>query len=245
MTGRAPTETPTAITGRTEAAMSAARSVLVLTDRYDPTADFVVEELNRREVTVFRTDTRDFSGKVAVSAELGRSEWKGRVQTARRRLDLSAISGIYYRRPTAFSFHEAMSEEERRWANVQARLGFGGLLASLRPWLNHPHRIGYAEYKPAQLRTAIDCGFRVPRTLVTNEPEVARAFVAEIGKAVCKPFGGTTAITDTSGTHQLFATLVTPEQAGDAAVAYTMHMFQHVDWTTGRHAGVSAVGGAR
>lgn len=37
-----------------------ARSVLVLTDRYDPTADLVVEELNRRGVAVFRCDTSEF-----------------------------------------------------------------------------------------------------------------------------------------------------------------------------------------
>ena len=31
----------------------------------------------------------------------------------------------------------------------------------------------------------------------------------------------------------------------DERVLLTAHQFQHVDWTTGRHAGVSAVGGAR
>jgi ATP-grasp ribosomal peptide maturase len=201
-------------------------AVLVVTDRYDPTADVVVQELNRRDVPVFRFDTSEFPTALTVGAELDGDGWCGRAWTARRSVDLAAISGIYYRRPTAFSFHEDMSTEERRWANVQARLGFGGLLASLAPWLNHPHSIGYAEYKPVQLQAAITAGFRVPRTLVTNDPDIARDFVADVGQAVYKSFGGTAAVTDSDGTHQVFATLVTPQQAGEASVAHSMHLFQ-------------------
>jgi ATP-grasp ribosomal peptide maturase len=206
--------------------MSAARSVVVVTDRFDPTADFVVEELNRREVPVFRFDTSEFPTVLAVSAELDGQGWHGRIQSARRSVDLAAVSGIYYRRPTAFTFHSGMSTEECRWAAVQARLGFGGLLASLEPWLNHPHRIGYCEYKPVQLQAAVTAGLRVPRTLLTNEPDHARAFVADAGQAVYKPFGGTAAVVDSDGTHQLFATLVTAEQTGTGSVAHTMHLFQ-------------------
>ncbi|MGH8574632.1 MAG: MvdC/MvdD family ATP grasp protein, partial [Gammaproteobacteria bacterium] len=200
--------------------------MLVITDRYDPTADVVVAELNRRKVPVFRCDAGDFPLAVSVSAELAGGRWSGRLSTRWRSLDVTGISGIYYRRPTAFRLADGMSAGERRWANVQARLGFGGLLATLGPWLNHPHNIGYAEYKPVQLEAAVAAGLRVPRTLLTNEPQVARAFVTEIGQAVYKPRGGTAAITDPNGTRQLFATRVSPAQAGDAAVAHTMHLFQ-------------------
>lgn len=154
--------------------MSAARSVLILTHRFDPTADKVVTELNDRGVPLFRVDTSEFPERLSVSAGLTNGQWSGRMRTARRSLDLSTLSGIYYRRPTTFEFHPDLSENERRWCAVQARLGLGGLLATLGPWLNHPHRIGYAEYKPVQLRAAAACGLRVPRTLVTNDPGTAR-----------------------------------------------------------------------
>lgn len=41
-----------------------------------------------------------------------------------------------------------------------------------------------------------------------------------------KPFGGTAGITDTDGTHQVFTTLVTPEQVGHPSTAHTMHLVQ-------------------
>ncbi len=148
--------------------MSVARTVLILTHRFDPTADKVVEELNNRGVPVFRLDTSEFPESLSVGAELANDHWSGQLRSTQRCLDLAAVSGIYYRRPTNFEFHPSLSDNERRWSAGEARMGFGGLLAALEPWLNHPHRIGYAEYKPAQLSAAVVSGLLVPRTLVTT-----------------------------------------------------------------------------
>ncbi|MGI9002395.1 MAG: ATP-grasp ribosomal peptide maturase [Pseudonocardia sp.] len=205
--------------------MSAARPVLILTHRFDPTADKVVEELNNRGVPVFRLDTSEFPERLSVGAELANDHWSGQLRTTQRCLDLSAVSGIYYRRPANFAFHPDLSENERRWSAGEARLGFGGLLAALEPWLNHPHRIGYAEYKPAQLSAAVASGLLVPRTLVTNDPDRARAFVADVGLAVCKAFSGSGVYYD-EGFRQVFCSLVGPEQCDDPRISRTMHLFQ-------------------
>jgi ATP-grasp ribosomal peptide maturase len=199
--------------------------VLILTHRFDPTADRVVEELNNRDVPLFRCDAGDFPERLSVGAELIDGQWSGQMQTTRRSLDLSTVSGIYYRRPADFEFHPDMSENERRWAAIQARMGFGGLLATLEPWLNHPHHIGYAEYKPVQLRAAVACGLQVPRTIVTNDPEIARQFVDRAKKAICKPFGGA-GISDYDGYRQSFSTVVESARCGDSNIARTMHLFQ-------------------
>lgn len=200
-------------------------TVLILTERFDPTADVLVDELNARGVPLFRCDTREFPEGLSASAELDGADWIGELETGNRSVRLGDLSGIYYRRPKAFEFHPEMSDGERRWAMVQARLGFGGLLGSLEPWLNHPHRIGYSEYKPAQLRQAVASGLRVPRTLVTNNPARAGAFTAALGEVICKPFGGS-GVDDPDGFRQVFSTPVTPEQCDDPNIARTMHLFQ-------------------
>jgi glutathione synthase/RimK-type ligase-like ATP-grasp enzyme len=91
--------------------------------------------------------------------------------------------------------------------------------------LNHPRQIGYAEYKPVQLRQAVACGLRVPRTLVTNDPQTARVFVSAVGRAVCKPFGGA-GISDDDGFRHVFTTKVTANQCTDPNIFRTMHLFQ-------------------
>lgn len=205
--------------------MCAAAAVLVLTHPFDPTADKVVGELNNRGVPLFRCDAGEFPEKLRIGGEVRSGRWSGRLQNSRRCIELDTIKGIYYRRPTAFAFHPDLSRDERRWAAIQARMGFGGLLASLDAWLNHPHDIGYAEYKPVQLRQAVECGLRIPRTLVTNDPETARSFVVDVRDAICKPFGGT-GITDNDGFRHVFTTRVTVAQCADPNISRTMHLFQ-------------------
>jgi ATP-grasp ribosomal peptide maturase len=205
--------------------MTAAGSVVILTHPFDPTADKVVEELNRRGASLFRLDAAEFPERLSVGAELLGGHWSGRLQNLWRRVELDEVSGIYYRRPTAFEFHPGLSDEERQWAGIQARLGFGGLLASMDRWLNHPHQIGYAEYKPVQLRQAVACGLRVPRTLVTNDPAKAREFVGSVGRAVFKPFGGA-GVSDENGFRHVFTTMVTADEVANPNIGRTMHIFQ-------------------
>ena len=212
--------------------MSVAGSVLILTHPFDPTADKVVDELNHRGVPLFRCDAADFPERLVAGAELRGTRWSGQLQTARRRLELDDIVGIYYRRPAAFEFHPSLSDDERRWAAIQARMGFGGLLASLDPWLNHPHNIGYAEYKPVQLRQAVTCGLRVPRTVVTNDPEAAQKFVSRVGQTVCKPFGGA-GVSDEDGFQHVFTTKVTADQCANPNISRTMHILQ--EWVPKRY----------
>ncbi len=87
------------------------------------------------------------------------------MRTPRRTIELEDIAGVYYRRPTMFELHPGMSDNERRWAATQARLGFGGLLSALNSWLNHPHQIGYAEYKPVHSDTPAPAGCSRPAPL--------------------------------------------------------------------------------
>jgi glutathione synthase/RimK-type ligase-like ATP-grasp enzyme len=94
------------------------------------------------------------------------------------------------------------------------------------PWLNHPHRIGFAEYKPVQRKCAARAGLRVPPTLITNDPGAAHSFVRRHGRAVCKPFGGV-GVHDEDGFRTTFATVVTPEECRDnPGIVRTIHLFQ-------------------
>ncbi len=67
-------------------------------------------------------------------------------------------------------------------------MAIGGVLRSLPVrWVNHPEKIVSADYKPFQLAVAHRLGFTVPRSLVTNDPEMARHFIDELGEVIYKP----------------------------------------------------------
>lgn len=119
-----------------------------------------------------------------------------------------------------------MSETERRFAEAEARLGFGGVLAS-QPWrwLNHPRRIAEASAKPYQLAAASRAGLRIPKTLITNDPTAAKSFVCGLPKAVYKKLSGGPGSENGNGVA-IYTTTVDPGEHDWDVVRRTAHMFQ-------------------
>ncbi|KQX59685.1 hypothetical protein ASE09_04110 [Streptomyces sp. Root66D1] len=199
--------------------------MLVVTMIDDPTADVVISELYDRGVPVVRLDSGDFPATLSFAASLTPHGIGGTLSTPTRTADLSAVRSLYYRRPSGFAFTH-LDEQDLRFAVTQARYGLGGVLASLPGclYVNHPHRIGDAEFKPSGLAAAVRCGFRVPATLVTSDPAAARAFARSHGPVLYKPLStppfriGRVSCTVEVGE-------VTEDQI-DERVAGTAHLFQ-------------------
>jgi ATP-grasp ribosomal peptide maturase len=206
---------------------------LVLTHQFDPTADYVVNELNRRAVPVFRCDPGEFPQRLTVTARLDRAKagWVGRLRLPEREVSLSDVGCAYYRRPTVFDLPTGMSEQVRRWSAAEARIGLGGLLSSLPRWLNHPAAIASAEYKPVQLAQASACGLDVPATLVTNDPAEAARFVRCVGRAVYKPFTPAE-ITEGEAHRVVFTTPIIASDI-DESIRLTAHLVQ--EWVAKRY----------
>jgi ATP-grasp ribosomal peptide maturase len=202
---------------------------LVLTHPFDPTADYVVGELNRRGAPVFRCNPGEFPQRLTITARLGPTHpagvcWAGSLHLPERHVSLAELGCAYYRRPTGFDLPAGMSEQVRRWSANEARMGLGGLLATLPRWLNHPMHIARAEYKPVQLAHARACGLQVPATLITNDPAEAAAFLAVVGPAVYKPLTPT-GITEQNTHRACFTTPVTAAEI-DESIRLTAHLIQ-------------------
>ncbi|GIM87214.1 ATP-grasp ribosomal peptide maturase [Salinispora arenicola] len=205
-------------------------TILVLTEPRDVTADLVITALHNRDAKVHRVDTGDFPQSLALAAEnSGQGGWSGVLTDAHRQTRIEDVSAVYYRRPSPFQLADGLDDYERRWATQEARMGFGGLVAALPvQWVNHPHRMAAADYKPVQLAVAARCGLTTPRTVITNEARAARAFVAAAPDgAIYKPLRVRPYLdTDTGHLMALATTPVTAEQITDA-VTGTAHLFQH------------------
>ncbi|MBI1759090.1 MAG: ATP-grasp ribosomal peptide maturase [Actinobacteria bacterium] len=204
------------------------RVTLVLTHPFDPTADYVVSELNRRGAPVFRCDPGEFPQRLTLTARLDDDRagagWVGCLRLPEREVFLSEVGCAYYRRPTIFDLPAGMTEQVRRWSAAEARMGVGGVLSALPHWLNHPAAIAAAEYKPVQLALAGACGLTVPATLVTNDPAEAANFVAHVGRAVYKPL--TPAGITEAGTHRVTFTTPIAVSDVDESIRLTAHMIQ-------------------
>jgi len=157
--------------------------ILLVTNKRDVTTDFVVLELRRRGIPFFRLNTEDLP-----QCEIAMPEGDPARLTLRGpegELDLSEITAAYYRRPGGLEADDAdpvAAYVTAEWSAILRSL-WNALEGR---WLNSPFAILRAEDKPRQLVVARGVGLRVPGTLVTNEPEAARAFLAD-GSMVAKP----------------------------------------------------------
>jgi ATP-grasp ribosomal peptide maturase len=198
-------------------------TVVVFAQQADTPVDAVVHELTARDVPVFRADTSWFPRQLVLDARLSTDgRWIGELSTPHRAVDLEAIRSIWYRDPSAFSFAEDMTEVERVYAYREARLGFGGVLASLDVlWVNHPNRAADASYKPLQLATAARCGLTTVPTAITNSPEAVRRLAADSPTGVVRKSLGPNTVTEggqltVAYTHRLTAEDLTDLAGADA-----------------------------
>ncbi|MFJ5926437.1 ATP-grasp ribosomal peptide maturase [Kitasatospora sp. NPDC092948] len=204
-------------------------AVLVLTCDYDPTADLVLRHLTDRRVPVVRVDAgADLHRGAKLTARYAADRRRGVLATASRTLDLDRVRAVWYRRPSNWGAPAGMDGQDADFARAQAQWGVGGVLAALpgAHYVNHPWRIRAAEHKPAQLGTALAAGFAVPDTIVTTDPEQARAFCAEQpAGAVYKPLWNAPYHDEGGRALQAWVGEVRPHEITDA-VAACPHLFQ-------------------
>jgi ATP-grasp ribosomal peptide maturase len=207
--------------------------ILVLTQDDDPTADVVLQELNRRGTPFARCDPGSFPATLTLTAGLivGQTSWAGLLNGGPRSVDLGSIRAVYYRRPSDFRPPPGLTASEQAFVTAQARHGLPGVLAGLSnvAWLNHPAAMADARVKPYQLTVAAACGLRIPATLITNDPAAVRRFAAEVGdRIVTKSLATMVTIDDEQGSGVLFTVEVAEKFWDDPGIATTAHLFQQL-----------------
>ncbi|MFB7906400.1 ATP-grasp ribosomal peptide maturase [Kitasatospora sp. NPDC056076] len=171
--------------------MPAQRTVLVVAENLDPSADLVVHALSERRVPVMRFDLAEFPQRLDLAAHHDgqKSGWYGELTTSTRAVRLEEVRAVYYRRPGLPEISRTVDPAYREWAQGQALVGMVQVLSTLPvAWMHHPDVYRAAAHKPGQLAAATAAGLRVPRTLVTNSLSRAREWAATInGPLIVKP----------------------------------------------------------
>ncbi|GIG63695.1 ATP-grasp ribosomal peptide maturase [Longispora fulva] len=202
-------------------------TILIISARGDWSAEVVADQLAARGVDCIRIDPGEFPRDARLAARLG-AGWSGTFTgNGGPRLALEDVTAVYYRRPSDFTMPDGMSGPELGFARSQARVGVGGVLASLPvKWINHPGALADVEYKPRQLAAAADVGFIVPPTLITNDAAAVREFAEATGDLVVKPLADPI-VAEAGDYTPVWTRRVTAADLVDlAGVETTAHLFQ-------------------
>lgn len=146
--------------------------ILVLTNERDLTSDYVILELEKRNLQFVRLNSERLSNAAVVfDPTWGRDGWL--VELAGVRLDFRTVRAAYFRRPGSPETPKGVVRED---AAKYCRAEWGAVLSSAlnsleERWLNSPLAILAAEDKPRQLALAVALGFKVPSTVISNDLE--------------------------------------------------------------------------
>ena len=123
-------------------------------------------ELERRDAAFERFNTEDYPTQARLCwTETGLSE----LTVGGRRLVLSEVPAVWYRRPVPPTLPPRYYAGRARWAAEQAREALDGIWRTLEArWVNHPDKNRLADGKPEQLRRARSVGLDVPASPTTR-----------------------------------------------------------------------------
>jgi MvdC family ATP-grasp ribosomal peptide maturase len=158
--------------------------VLLLTHSGDfYTVDLVAQALARRGVRPFRFNTDLFPSRVKLSSRAGDERGAQLFREAGEEIFADEVRAVWARKLWSPRMGDDLDERFRSMCVSESAAALEGFLDSLHDarWVNDLDRQRDAENKQRQLRLAARAGLRVPRTLVTNDPDAARQFFAETG----------------------------------------------------------------
>ena len=155
--------------------------IVIVTEKLDAHADDMVMKLNELGHDPIRLNTDDIPINTMMNFRFAGTKWEGyiKVLSSGREIDISEIHSIWWRRASQFEFPPEFSQQEKEFAKREINHSLSGLWEVLRHdcyWVSYPSDIRQANFKPEQLSRAARIGFDVPRTLITTDPEEARAF---------------------------------------------------------------------
>lgn len=199
------------------------KNILIVSIENDIHAMAVAHEINRQRLAtahILEVDRLSARCRVSWSADLPSRTY---IQTGATKLALEAIDAIWWRRS------RSDQRTDLEYPPAQADLINNDWRGSIRgaleaghkgSWISHPVSTEAASNKLMQLAVASQCGFRVPRTLVSNDPETIKSFIGPLPcGAIVKPVVGTK--------HELLYTqIVDPNRLADEAISSVPAIYQ-------------------
>jgi glutathione synthase/RimK-type ligase-like ATP-grasp enzyme len=161
--------------------------ILILSNKWDISVDFVVRELRKRDHPFLRLNTEDLISK---KATITLPEIHIHVTKQDRSYDLSENVRVIWNRRPGNPFDDSPLAQKpppatQKYMNDQWYTWLEALqLLPNMTWINHPETGSRIENKIRQLWLASRLGFSIPNTIISNDPDAARLFLKNRGGRV-------------------------------------------------------------
>ncbi len=161
------------------------KSILLITEQFDPNTDNLIQELLRRGIHYVRWNLDRYPQHSSLSYRATATGFEGVIETDGRVVPLDHIGSVWYRTYRASGFPGHLKSVQREFAEQEAEMALAALpLVTNWRWINHPRHHEEATRKPAQLFAAQQLGFAIPPTEISNDPDKILAFCDRCGPEI-------------------------------------------------------------
>jgi glutathione synthase/RimK-type ligase-like ATP-grasp enzyme len=204
------------------------KTILLVTEQFDPAADHLIQVLRRRGCPVLRWNLDRYPQDSTLTYRASSHDVGGTIATEGRVVPFERIGSVWYRASRPRGFPAGLKPEEFAFAEREAESALNSLpLVTDWHWINEPRRHRDAAWKPAQLAAARRLRLAIPRTVITNDPGVVAAFREECGGTVI--FKTLSQTLDLEPGKAAFTAVVTEEMlASLALIRHTPGIFQEL-----------------
>jgi glutathione synthase/RimK-type ligase-like ATP-grasp enzyme len=158
------------------------KTILIITEKFDPTADSVIQILNERKYPLFRWNLDAYPQGSTLTYRASEQGFDGEIAADGRTVSFNDIGTVWCRASRATGFSASLNLKERESAVHETESVINSLSAVSRwRWVNEPRRDSVATRKPTQLSVARRIGLKIPRTVITNDPDAAKSFYEKCG----------------------------------------------------------------
>ncbi len=199
-----------------------APDVLIVTQAFDPTTEYLLPYLERAGLRWCRWDPGTVPTASTASMQLVAGRWCEGTITLEDGVEvrLDDVGVIWYRRPSIqHAPGTTPTASLTRFLNIETRWFLTGFWECVpRPMVNRPHAGNYASIKAVQLQTAAGLGFTVPRTCMGNAPgAVQQVWHDTEGQLVVKGFEQALVQVDDGSERMLYTSPVAADDLADVA----------------------------
>ena len=164
--------------------------ILLLTNKSDVTTDFIVRNLNEKNIPFYRLNTEEIGKSIELSLNFSKEIFKLYDKNLASEIDLLKFKSVYFRRPELnLDFGEA-NQNESNFLRSEMLFILEGIYKILdgKFWLNNLNSLRNAENKLYQLMVAKEVGLQIPESLVSNQPkQVMDFFQLHESNCILKP----------------------------------------------------------
>jgi len=160
--------------------------LLIISNKLDMHVNIVIKELLNRGIPYFRWNLEDFliEQKLVLRTD---SDFYIAVEADGKTVNLDKVKVVWYRRPGKIQIPETVTDYAD-FIRKESDYLINGIFFLLKDrfWIVPPKSIRIMDNKIFQLWLAKQVGFRIPQTLVTNNPAEAERFLMENEECVLK-----------------------------------------------------------